>query len=213
MKHFRNLILITVVFAFVFASFVYADVKYIGEDKKTLGDWPGKYGKNGAMVFQPAEDIKDLKDITKFDDKSNQRWNWANPTADKRGAIYPTDMKSRAGSCMFNNPNTVITLETKLKGYQIAVYAVDWDSTARSESFTGYQGAKAPADPDVTIKNPEFNAGMYEIWTVTGTDPFNLKIDFVSGANWVITGIFIDATGASVDANDKLATTWGDIKK
>jgi len=213
MKSCRSLILVTIVFAFVFASFTHAAVKYVGEDKKTLGDWPGKYGKNGAIVFQPAEDIKDLKDITKFDDKSNQRWNWANPTPDKRGAIYPTDLKTRAGSCMFNNPNTVLTLETKLKNYQVAVYAVDWDSTARSESFTGYQGTKAPADPDVTIKNPDFNAGMYEIWIVNGTDPFNLKIDFVSGANWVITGIFIDAIGAAVEANGKLATTWGDLKK
>jgi len=214
MKYGRNLILVAIVFAFVFvfASFTHAEVKYVGEDKKTLGDWPGKYGKNGAMVFALA-DVKDMKDITKFDDAKNQRWNWANPTPDKRGAIYPTDLKSRAGSCLFNNPNTVLTLETKLKNYQIAVYAVDWDSTARSESFTGYQGDTAPKVPDVTIKNPDFNAGMYEIWTVTGTDPFNLKIDFVSGANWVITGIFIDALGAAVDANGKLATTWGDIKK
>jgi alpha-L-rhamnosidase len=212
MKYCRSLIFVTIVFAFVFASFTHAAVKYVGEDKKTLGDWPGKYGKNGALVFAPAN-LYDMKDISKFDDMKNLRWDWANPTADKRGAVYPADPGKRAGSCMYNNPNTVLTLETKLKGYQVAVYAVDWDSTARSESFTGYQGGTAPKVPDVTIKNPDFNAGIYEIWTVTGTDPFNLKIDFVSGANWVITGIFIDATGAAVEANGKLATTWGDLKK
>lgn len=212
MKYCRNLILITIVFVFVFASLTHAAVKYVGEDKKTLGDWTGKYGKNGAMVFAP-KDITDMKDITKFDDKSNLRWDWANPTQDKRGAIYPTDLKSRAGSCMYNNPNTILTLETKLKNYQVAVYAVDWDSSARSEELTGFQGDKAPADPDVLVKNPDFNAGIYEIWTVTGTDPFKLQIVFKSGANWVITGIFIDAIGAAVEANGKLATTWGDIKK
>lgn len=212
MKYCRSLILITIVFAFVFASLTHAAVKYVGEDKKTLGDWTGKYGKNGAMVFAP-KDITDMKDITKFDDKSNLRWDWANPTQDKRGAIYPIDLKSRAGSCMYNNPNTILTLETKLKNYQVAVYAVDWDSSARSEELTGFQGDKAPADPDVLVKNPAFNAGIYEIWTVTGTAPFKLQIVFKSGANWVITGIFIDAIGAAVEANGKLATTWGDIKK
>jgi hypothetical protein len=212
MKYCRSLILVTIVFAFVFASFTHAVVKYVGEDKKTLGDWPGKYGKNGAMVFAP-KDLKYLKDITNFEDKDNLRWDWVNPTPDKRGAIYPTDLKSRAGSCMYNNPNTILTLETKLKNYQVAVYAVDWDSTARSEALTGFQGAKAPADPDVTLTNPTFNAGIYEIWTVTGTDPFNLQIVFKAGANWVITGIFVDAIGAAVEANGKLATTWSDLKK
>jgi hypothetical protein len=212
MKYYRISILITIVFAFVFASFTYADVKYVGEDKKTLGDWPSKYGKNGAIVFAPI-DLMDMKDITNFDDKSNQRFNWANSTPDTRGAIYPTDMKSRAGSCMFNTPNTVLTLETKLKSYQVAVYAVDWDSSVRSEELTGFQSAKPPADPDVLVMNPEFNAGIYEIWNVTGSDPFQLQIVFKSGANWVITGIFLDDLGSSVEANGKLATTWGDIKK
>jgi len=212
MKYCRKLILITIVFAFVFASFTHADVKYVGEDKKTLGDWPGKYGKNGAIVFQPAEDIKDLKDITKYEAK-DQRWNWANPTPDKRGAIYPTDLKTRAGSCIFNNPVGTIVVETKLKNYQVAIYAVDWDSTARSEDLIGYQGDKPPKDPDVTLTNPAFNAGIYEIWNVTGTDPFKLQVTQKAGANWVFTALFIDALGAPVEANGKLATTWGDLKK
>ena len=212
MKYGRILILITVVFAFVFASLTYAEVKYVGEDKKTLGDWPGKYGKNGAIVFQPGEDLKDLKDITKYDAK-DQRWNWANPTPDKRGAIYPTDMKSRAGSCIFNNPVGTITVETKLKNYQVAIYAVDWDSSVRVEDLVGYQGNNPPKDPDVTVVNPAFNAGIYFIWNVTGSDPFKLQVTQKGGANWVFTGLFLDALSTSVEANGKLATTWGDIKK
>ena len=106
-----------------------------------------------------------------------------------------------------------MTIETKLKSYQVAVYVVDWESTVRVEDLFGYQGNKAPADPDVTVENPEFNAGMYHIWNVTGDEPFNLQIIHKGGANWVVSGIFIDAIETAVEARGKLTTTWGQLKR
>ena len=210
MKH--KLLLFAVVVLVVSVCFLgRADVEYIGDDEDTKGDWPEKYGKNGAILFAPV-DLEDLKDITAYNDGGNLRWDWANPTADKRGLIYPDDPNKRAGSCVYNNPVGLITIETKLKDYQVAVYVVDWDSTARIEDLVGFQGDKAPKEPDVTVNNPVFNAGVYHLWHVTGAEPFSLQITHKGGANWVVSGIFVDDTGTAVETSGKLAATWARMK-
>jgi hypothetical protein len=49
---------------------------------------------------------------------------------------------------------------------------------------------------------------------VNGNDPFKLQITHKGGANWVISGIFVDdMKGAAVSPKEKLTTTWGDIKQ
>jgi len=206
-------ILVALVFIFAISCMSsYAAVEYVGEDTETLGNWPDKYGKNGAVIFKPGGDSEDLKDIVEIVD-NGLRWDWANPTPDERGLFFPDDLKKRTGSCMYNNPVGLVTLTTELKSYQVAISAIDWDSSVRVEDLVGYQGDKAPADPDVTVENPEFHEGVYYIWNVTGNEPFNLQITFKGGANWVISGLFVDATGQAVNANGKLATTWASIKE
>ena len=212
MKHWSLfLLLVTVLFVSAY-SLASAAVDYVGADTDTQGDWIGTYGNNGVIIFGLA-DMEDLKDITSFDDGGNQRWDWTNPTEEVRGALYPDGSGQRTGSCIFNNPDGILTVETSLSEYQVAVYALDWDSSDRIEGLTGYQG-DAPADPDVIVENPEFNAGMYHIWHVTGGDPFTLRITHEGGANWVLTGLFVDdMDSAAVEPGDKLTTTWGQLKK
>lgn len=203
--------LIILVFALSIVS-VYANVTFNGKDTTTKGNWTTKYGKNGAILFA-AKDQTDMKDITKFDDGKNQRWDWANPTDDARGLTTITDPNKRMGTCMYNNPTGVITIETKLDSYQATLFVIDWDSTARIEELTGFQGAKAPDKPDAIVQNPEFNAGVYYKWLVTGKDPFKIQIVHKGGANWVISGLFIDKVeGSAVQPSEKLTSTWGGIK-
>lgn len=212
MKHWSLFLLLVAVMVVSAYSLASAAVDYVGADADTQGDWVGTYGNNGVIIFA-AEDMEDLKDITSFDDGGNSRWDWENPTEDVRGALYPDGSDQRTGSCMYNNPEGILTVETSLSEYQVAVLALDWDSTARIMGLTGYQG-DAPADADVIVENPEFNAGMYHIWHVTGSDPFTLRITHEGGANWVLTGIFVDdMNSAAVEPDDKLTTTWGQLKK
>jgi len=212
MKHQLLLLFIIPILVISYNCLLDAEVEYIGTDEATQGDWIGKYGENGAILFAP-KDLVDLKDI-EIDDGGNQRWDWANPTPDKRGLLYPNDPKKRAGSCIFNNPVGLITIETKLTNYQVAVYAVDWDSSVRVEELVGFQGNKAPDEPDVTVENPDFHEGVYYLWVVNGKDPFKLQITHKGGANWVISGIFVDdMKGAAAQPKSKLATMWGTLKQ
>jgi len=205
------LILVMIVFA-ISSVCVYANVTFAGKDTTTKGNWSTKYGKNGVILFA-VKDQTDMKDITKFDDGKNNRWDWANPTDDARGLTTIADAKKRMGTCMYNNPTGVITIETKLDNYQATLFVIDWDSTARIEEVTGFQGAKAPEKADATVQNPEFNAGVYYKWLVTGKDPFKIQIAHKGGANWVISGLFIDKVeGSAVKSSEKLSSTWGSIK-
>ena len=96
----------------------------------------------------------------------------------------------------------------------MAVYAIDWDSSVRVEDLVGFQGNKAPNDADVTVKNPDFHEGVYYLWTVNGNEPFKLQITHKGGANWVISGIFVDdMKGAAISPKAKLTTTWSEIKQ
>jgi len=204
------LLLITTIFA-LSSILVYANVTFDGKDTATKGNWVGKYGKNGAILFGIA-DQKDLKDITKFTD-NGQRWDWANPTADERGLISIADPNVRIGNCMYNNPVGLITVETSLDSYQATLFVIDWDSTVRVEELVGYQGNIAPAQPDATVENPDFNAGIYYKWSVTGREPFNIQITHKGGANWVVSGFFADAISSSaVQSSGKLTSTWGGIR-
>ena len=96
----------------------------------------------------------------------------------------------------------------------MAVYAIDWDSSVRVEELVGFQGNKAPDEADVTVENPDFHEGVYYLWVVNGNDPFKLQITHKGGANWVISGIFVDdLKGAAAHPKSKLAITWGEVKQ
>ena len=211
MKHQWFLLFITIVLVIFAYSFANADVTYIGEDTETKGDWVGTYGENGVILFA-VSDLVDLKDITAFDDGGNNRWDWANPTDDVRGVLYIDGSGNRTGSCIYNNPDGLLTIETILSAYQVTAYMVDWDSTERVQTLTGFQG-DAPDEPDVTVDNPVFNAGVYHIWNVNSST-FNIKITHEGGANWVMSGLFVDAIDTtSVKSGGKLTTTWGQLKR
>jgi len=210
----KRLLFVSITMLFVLSSLcVYANVTFSGKDIATKGDWSNKYGKNGVILFAMTKDQTDIKDITKFDDAKNTRWDWANPTDDARGLTTLADPKKRMGTCMYNNPTSVISIETKLDNYQVTLFVIDWDSTVRIEELTGFQGAKAPDKPDVTVQNPEFNAGVYYKWLVTGKDPFKIQVVHKGGANWVMSGLFVDKVeGSAVQLSDKLTSTWGGIR-
>ncbi|MBM3215894.1 hypothetical protein FJZ36_13365 [Candidatus Poribacteria bacterium] len=199
-----------------------ADVKYLGVDKKTQGDWKGKYGKDGAIIFDaggvngvnnPGKKSDQFRKgvLEAYDEGNSNRWNWATDAGnDKRGLTYVADDGRRIGACAWGTGTHTFSLSVASKDYQVAVYCVDWDSSVRIEDIVGYQDA-VPAKADLTVQNPEFNAGMWLLWHVTGTIPFKLNVTHKGGANWVISGIMVDAQLA-VDPAGKASTTWSALR-
>jgi hypothetical protein len=200
-----------------------ADVEYLHEDLDTQGSWRGVYGSSGGVIFDaggvnganvPGQDNDQLVDglLAEYVDGSPNRWNWASAVADDRGLEFADEgVEDRIGACQYGNGSGELSFTVDATEYEIAVYFVDWDSSARLMEVSGHQG-NAPADPDAVVENPDFHEGVWHVWSVTGDDPFELSITQSGGANWVLSGVFVDAPQA-VSSTGKASTTWGVLKQ
>ncbi len=208
--------------AVVLAGGASADVEYMHEDLDTQGSWRGVYGTSGGVIFEaggingqnvPGQDNDQLVDglLTEYVDGSPSRWNWASAVPDERGLEFADEaIKDRVGACQFGNGVATMEFTVDADAYQLAAYFVDWDSSARLMDVYGHQGDQG-ADPDAIVENPDFHEGVWHVWSVTGDEPFQLSIAQNGGANWVISGVFIDAPEPVAPAG-KLSTTWAALR-
>jgi hypothetical protein len=216
----KTIILFLIVISFIAFSVANADVEYQHKDTKTQGDWKGKYGSAGGVLFDNGgsdnTNINGKKGdqlvkgvLTEYDDAARPRWNWASHTDDQRGLQYVKE-EDRIGACIWGSGTSTLTLTVDSKDYQVAAYFIDWDSNVRVQEIVGYQKT-APAKADALLQGAEFHDGVWHLWHVTDTEPFKLNIAHQGGANWVISAFLID-TAAFVAPQGKLTTTWGRVK-
>ena len=209
-----------------------ADVKYLGTDWDTQGDWIGKYGADGAIIFcnqnahnadlpvpyKPSEEEKLFKkglieEISITSSGGGAAYGWifnANPGDDKK-APWLVDESSRFAACISGrNADVAITLEVDSDHYNVTIYCTDYDTAnTRGQQVYGYQGETLPDKPDEeTVK---YTDGVHYSWEVTGDEPFMYFAKNTLQFNCVASGLFIDDMKA-VKSGGKLSTTWGHIK-
>lgn len=209
-----------------------AQVKYLGTDVKTQGDWIGVYGGSGAVIFcnkenhnadlpvpyKPDEGQKLfkkglIKEISIGSSGAAKAYGWifnASP-GDVKKAPWLTDKSARYAACVSGRAADVaMTLTVDSTHYKVSVYALDFDTTARNFQAFGWQGKDKPDKPDDEIA--KYTDGVYLTWEVTGKDPFQFYQKNGAGSvNCVISAVFVDGT-ASVEPNGKISTLWGSIK-
>jgi hypothetical protein len=210
-----------------------AQVKYLGADTKTQGDWIGVYGESGAIIFCNKEnhnaDLPDpykpdegqklfkkgsIKEIKLSSTGGAKAYGWifnANPGENKK-APWLTDKSARYAACVSGrSADMAMTLTVDSTHYKVSVYALDFDTTARNFQAFGWQGKDKPDDPDDEIA--KYTDGVYVTWEVTGKDPFQFYQKNGAGSvNCVISGVFVDDANVSVEPNGKPSTLWGSIK-
>ena len=215
-----------------FCLYATAEVKYLGTDIETQGNWIGEYGASGAIIFcnkenhngdlpipyEPDENQKLfekglIKEISITSSGAAKAYGWIfneNP-GDNEKAPWLVDKSARYAACVSGRTNDVaMTLTVDSTHYKVSVYSLDFDTTARNFQAFGYQGEDMPDDPDDEID--KYTDGVYLTWEVTGQDPFQYYAKNGAGSvNYVASAVFIDGT-ASVQSNDKLSILWGSIK-
>lgn len=209
-----------------------AEVKYLGTDWETKGDWIGKYGKDGAIIFcnkelhntdlpmpyEPDEKQKlfkkgIIKEISITSSGNAKAYGWifnANPGDDKR-APFKVDKSARYAACISGRAADVaIILKVNSTHYKVTIYCIDYDTAnTRGHRVYGYQGEKLPDKPDEeTVK---YREGVHYSWEVTGDEPFRYFAKNTLQFNTVASGLFIDDMKA-IEPGGKLSTTWGRIK-
>jgi len=84
---------------------------------------------------------------------------------------------------------------TGTNNYQVALYFVDWDSTVRQFSVETFDANTLNMiAPEQVITN--FNGGAYLVYSYNKSIKF--RIDFVRGANAVLSGIFFDPAPTNI---------------
>jgi predicted RecA/RadA family phage recombinase len=78
--------------------------------------------------------------------------------------------------------------------HQIALYALDWDTTARAETIT-IVDANNPSNVLSTQTVSSFHGGTYLVWTISGHVLINVTL--TGGSNAVISGVFFAPTQAA----------------
>ncbi len=142
-------------------------VKY---DTTTQGKWTGVYGAGGValagIAAAPAGSLV---------------WTWAYSTSD------PRSLSVNASTWYTASFSVDVQFQDALQ-HQLAIYAVDWDSTARSERIDVLDGATGAVLDSQTLSG--FHNGAYVVWQVAG----HVKLRFTSlaGANAVLSGFFLD---------------------
>ena len=227
---------ISLVILLSFSLCANASVKYLGSDRTTQGDWVGKYGANGVIIFCNKDNhnanlpvpynidetqklakkglISELSITGSGTGQAAYGWIFNATPGDAKNALWLVDKSARYAACISGrNADVAMTLKVDSTHYKVTIYCTDYDTTARAYQAFGYQGNTIPAQPDEEIN--KYTNGIYTSWEVTGSDPFKyLGKNLAPSVNNVASGLFIDDMGAvsSVQSNDKLPSVWGHIK-
>jgi len=233
----KRLLSVSFMIGVLFALNVNASVTYIGIDKTTQGDWVGKYGKDGAVIFcnksahgadlsipyVPSEAeklfIKGLIQEISITDSTGKAygyiWN-ATPGDDKKCSLL-VDKSSRIAACVSGRgwADLTISLKVNSTNYKVSIYCLDYDKVrVPGQDTYGYQGDKLPDKFDINIG--DHTNGVYISWEVTGQEPFKYFAKKVGATvNIVTSAVFVDEikTTSNVDPASKLLETWGKIKQ
>jgi predicted RecA/RadA family phage recombinase len=161
---------------------------FLGTDSTTQGNWRAKYGSDGYSIANTV--YQSLPSYATFTPQSGTAYSWEPATTDPRALTIPGSSGGVA-SCWFNAKTFDFNVNiTDGNTHQIALYALDWDTTARAETIT-IADANNPSNVLSTQTVSSFNGGIYLVWTISGDVQINVTL--TGGLNAVISGVFFDS--------------------
>jgi hypothetical protein len=104
----------------------------------------------------------------------------------------PEAPSTRIAATWFSASSFTIDVNlTDGNAHQVSFYALDWDSTARSQTINVLDAVTGTVLNSQYLPPGSFHNGEYLVWTVTGSVQFQVVFDHT---NWnaVISGVFFD---------------------
>jgi WD40 repeat protein len=154
------------------------------------GTWSGALGSQGYALaaWDGSSDASYLPSAS-LSLMHGSRYEWAQGTTDARALSDPSGVTRAAGA--YYDPNQIqlkLSFPAAYSG-NLHLYALDWDSTARRETIT-VGGSSAALG--------EFKAGAWVSFpvSVAAGGTVTITVDHTSGANAVLSGIFLGDGGA-----------------
>ena len=163
---------------------------FIKADTATMGNWVGRYGVEGFEVSQDGNiNIPGYAQIA-FANQAN--WTWAASTNSLPALQKPENPIDRiAGTWFSGNAFTIDVNLTDGNNHQIALYALDYDTSARAETIRVLDGSTGAVLDSTALSAGSFHNGVYLVWNVKGHVTFQVNKN--AGSNAVISGLFFDS--------------------
>jgi hypothetical protein len=155
---------------------------YVGIDTTTQGSWQTSYGADGYSLAVGPQSLPSYD--PGFTVSSAASYTWAKSTSDPRA--LQTGGTGLAACWVSVGTFSFDVNLTDGNTHQVAVYALDWDSTARGETITVVDANSNAVLDTRTI--PNFHSGVYLYWNISGHVKINVR--YTAGANGVISGLF-----------------------
>lgn len=160
-----------------------ASATFVRKDVATLGTWKGRYGQDGQIIANDANNPPIYVAPT---------WTGASPftwsiTQDPRALQQATGV-SRTASAFYSSPSFSLDLNfSDGNAHQVALYFLDWDDGCRAETVTIRDAATQQVLDTLGIAN--FQQGAYLIWNVSGH--VTVQFQASAGLNAVVSGVFL----------------------
>ncbi len=158
------------------------------------GSWVGKLGSVGYLLagWDGAQDVSDMPNVTTTLVQGS-RYEWTPNTSDVR-ALQGPEGATRNASTYYDAKEVKeqLSFATAYSG-TLRMYAVDWDSTARRETFTVNDGS-GPRSVPLTSS---FNAGAWVSVpiNVAAGGTVTITVQNNAGPNAVLSGVFLGEAG------------------
>jgi YVTN family beta-propeller protein len=178
-----------------------SSAKYVGMDASTQGTWTGKYGGDGYLIANDATKPPAYATVSLTGDAA---YTWAASTTDARALQTSSGSSSRIASTYYSGSSFTINVNlTDGNTHRVALYLLDWDSSARTETISILDSASnAILD---TEKYSNFHNGEYVSWNVSGH--VLIQVTKTGGSNAVVSGIFFEAASTALATYIGLDTT------
>ncbi|MFN0069660.1 MAG: PQQ-dependent sugar dehydrogenase [Limisphaerales bacterium] len=180
-----------------------ANVRLVGHDDLTLGDWPSSYGHE--LAWFPAGAPVGVTGV-KLELGRAEVFSFG--LTDDRRALAQGDV--RPASCWFSATNMSFSVTTTDgRPRRVSLYCLDWDYAGREqriEVIDPVTGAILDRR-DVT----HFSGGRYLTWEITGAVEFRVTARV---GNAVVSGVFADPAPAAAEflgADDMTRGDWRGI--
>jgi RHS repeat-associated protein len=161
---------------------------FVAIDSATQGSWHGVYGADGHSI---ANDSQTLPSYTSFAVQNGYAYTWASSTTDVRALQNGTNT-DRLASAWYNGSSFSYTATiTDGNVHQIALYALDWDRSGRTETIQILDGTTGTVLD--TRSASSIGNGEYFIWDISGNIKINVTL--TGSANAVVSGVFWDPNG------------------
>jgi hypothetical protein len=165
-----------------------ATATFVKTDTTTQGSWIGTYGYDGYNVIGTTFSNPSYPTYAAVTASGYSNYTWSpNPTTDPRGLQIPPDGSAgRIASVWYGSEFTVDINLTDGRTHQVALYAVDWDTTTRGETIQIADASSGAILDTETLSS--FQGGAYEVWNISGH--VKITIAQTSGRNAVLNGLF-----------------------